>query len=202
MEELKELKELVKKELKEVGTKGLSSANLESTYKLTDILKDLLEIESEKKEMTQQQQGGSYGMLMPPPYMPPTYRGYGEGGYNERGGSGYNERGGGYNERGGGYNEGGYGEGYSARGGRGGGRSYNGYDNRMRDRIDRVIDGAEIYEYGRDRYQHGGSQEAMEEGLEKMMYAVCMLVETAMDAAQSPKEKEIIRKHIQKIKAL
>lgn len=182
MEELKELKELVTKELKEVGTKGLSSANLESTYKLADILKDLLEIESEKKEMAQQQ-GRGYGMSQ----MGPIYR------YEERGG--YGARGG-YNE--GGYNEGGYGE----RGGRSGGRSYNGYDNRMKDRIDRVIDGAEMYEYGRDRYQHGGSQEAMEEGLEKMMYAVCMLVETAMDAAQSPREKEIIRKHIQKIKTL
>lgn len=176
MEELKELKELVTKELKEVGTKGLSSANLESTYKLTDILKDLLEIESEKKEMTQRRDEG-YGM----PQMSPIYR------YEERGR---------YNERGG------YGEDYGARGGRGGGRSYNGYDNRMKDRIERVIDGAEMYEYGRDRYQHGGSQEAMEEGLEKMMYAVCMLVETAMDAAQSPREKEIIRKHLQKVKAL
>jgi hypothetical protein len=69
----------------------------------------------------------------------------------------------------------------------------------MKERVNRVIDGAEMYEYGRDRYQHGGSREAMEEGLEKMMYAICMLVEMAMDAAQTPKEKEIIRKHIQKI---
>lgn len=168
MEEFKQLKELVKKELKEVGNKGLSSSNLESTSKLVDILKDLEEIES----------GG---------YDERAYdaRSYNEGGYGTRGyrESGYNERS--YNERGG-----------------GGGRSYNGYDNRMKDRIDRVIDGAEMYEYGRDRYQHGGSHEAMEEGLEKMMYAVCMLVETAMDAAQSPREKEIIRKHIQKIRSL
>ena len=191
MEEFKELKELVKKELKEVGTKGLSSSNLESTYKLADILKDLMEIESEGKEMMSQ--GGNYGM--PRYMMEPMYGnqgGYGARGYNEGGyGAGYNERGG--------YNEGGYG----ARGSGGGrGRSYNGYDDRMRDRIDRMIDGAEMYEYGRDRYQHGGSHEAMEEGLEKMMYAVCMLIETAMDAAQSPKEKEIIRKHIQKIRSL
>lgn len=181
MEEFKELKELIKKELKEVGTKGLSSSNLESTYKLADILKDLMEIESEEKETMPQ--GGSYGM--PRYVMEPMYGN--QGGYGARG----------YNERGG-YNEGGYG----ARDGGGRGRSYNGYDERMRDRIDRMIDGAEMYEYGRDRYQHGGSREAMEEGLEKMMYAVCMLIETAMDAAQSPKEKEIIRKHIQKIRSI
>lgn len=189
MEEFKQLKELVKKELKEVGNKGLSSSNLESTSKLVDILKDLEEVESGERENMMQY--NNYGM---PPYMNGGM--YGEpGGYNNRG---YNERG--YGARG--YNEGGYNErSYNERGS-GGGRSYNGYDNRMRDRIDRVIDGAEMYEYGRDRYQHGGSHEAMEEGLEKMMYAVCMLVETAMDAAQSPKEKEIIRKHIQKIRSL
>lgn len=184
MEELKDLKELIKKELKEVGTKGLSSSNLESTSKLVDILKDLAEVESEKKEKMPQHD--NYGMPMPPPYMvPPMYGGPGEypRGYGMRG---YGE--GGYPDRG--YSEGGR------------GRSYNGYDNRMKDKIDRVIDGAEMYDYGRDRYQHGGSHEAMEEGLEKMMYAVCMLVETAMDAAQSPREKEIIRKHIQKIHSL
>lgn len=189
MEELKALKELVTKELKEVGNKGLTTANLESTYKLVDILKDLVEVESEEKEG--KYHGGGYSMQ---PQTPPMYGGQGNyeiRGYNERG---YNERG--YNE--GGYSTGGNSGGYSARGG----RSYNGYDNRMRDRIDRVIDGAEMYEYGRDRYQHGGSHEAMEEGLEKMMYAICMLVETAMDAAQSPKEKEIVRKHIQKLHSI
>jgi hypothetical protein len=187
MEELEKLKELVTKELKEVANKGLSSSNLESTYKLVDILKDLAEVESENKKGREMQGHDSYGMRMMPPMYPP---------YMES----PMPRDGGYRE--GGYREGGYGEGYGARGGRGGGRSYNGYDERMKDKIERMIDGAESYEYGRDRYQHGGSHEAMEEGLEKMMYAVCMLIETAMDAAQSPKEKEIIRKHIQKIRSL
>lgn len=197
MEEFKDLKELIKKELKEVANKGLSSSNLESTYKLVDILKDLTEVESESKEKYQNGQygqggqDGQYGMMdyrYVPQYMGSgAWRGYMEGDYNSRGYGmdGYRERGG-------------YGEQYNNQGG----RSYNGPDRRMRDRIERVIEGAEVYDYGRDRYQHGGSHEAMEEGLEKMMYAVCMLVETAMDAAQSPKEKEIIRKHIQKIKAL
>lgn len=183
MEELRALKDLVVKELKEVGNKGLTSSNLESTYKLIDILKDLVEVESEGQKMHQSGQYGGAQMY--------NQNGYGARGYNE---GGYNERS--YNE---GYNNGSYMGDYSARGN---GRSYNGYDNRMKDRINRVIDGAEMYEYGRDRYQHGGSHEAMEEGLEKMMYAICMLVETAMDAAQSPKEKEIVRKHIQKLHTL
>lgn len=38
--------------------------------------------------------------------------------------------------------------------------------------------------------------------LKKMMYAVCMFVESAMDFAESPEEKEIIRKHVQKLKNL
>ena len=224
MEELKQLKELIKKELKEVETKGLTSANLESTSKMVDILKDLEEVNLEGKEMEQYSQrynagrggygadqggynagqggynagqGQGYGMPQPmtyampmPMYMPPPpiYR---EGGYDEGGYGARRYREGGYNE--GGYNEGGYRE---------RGRSYNGNDERMKERIGRLIDGAERYEYGRERYQHGGSHEAMEEGLEKMMYAICVLVETAMDAAQSPKEKEIIRKHINKIKEL
>lgn len=177
MEDLKELKEAIKKELKEVGTKGITSSNLESTSKLVDMLKDLAEAES--MEGMDSQHRESYNMSRPQYMMSPSY--------NEPGGYSNQGYGGNYATRD-----------YPARGG----RSYNGYDQRMRDRIDRVIDGAEIYEYGRDRYQHGGSHESMEEGLEKMMYAVCMLVETAMDAAQSPREKEIIRKHIQKIKNL
>jgi hypothetical protein len=33
------------------------------------------------------------------------------------------------------------------------------------------------------------------------MYGVCMMVETAMDFAETPEEKEIIHKHIQKLKS-
>jgi hypothetical protein len=40
----------------------------------------------------------------------------------------------------------------------------------------------------------------MAEGLEKTMYAVCTLVESLMDSAETAEEKEIIRKHIEKIK--
>ena len=173
MEELEKLKELVTKEIKEVGNKGLSSSNLDSTFKLIDILKDITKIESELMEMKgghgeHETYGGRYMPPMYPPYMEPPYR---DGRRDE------------------------YPVPHDGRTG----RSYGGKDERMKDKINRVIDGAENYEYGRDRYQRGGSHEAMEEGLEKMMYAVCMLIETAMDAAQTPREKDIIRKHINKI---
>ena len=42
----------------------------------------------------------------------------------------------------------------------------------------------------------------MKEGLEKLMYGICMFVETVMDFAETPEEKEIIRKHIQKMKGI
>lgn len=97
-----------------------------------------------------------------------------------------NYRDGGYNARGN-YREGGYNEGY--------GRRYS----RMRDYMDRMMDGMDQYEYGKERYMHGGDDGRVMEGLEKLMYAMCMFVESAMDFAETPQEKEVIRKHIQKI---
>ena len=46
----------------------------------------------------------------------------------------------------------------------------------------------------------GGTQERMNEGLEKLMYATCVFIESMMDFAETPEEKEIIRRHIHKIK--
>ena len=82
---------------------------------------------------------------------------------------------------------------YGRRGG------YRGND-RFREHLNRVIDGADMYEYGRERYMEGGSEERIYDGLEKLMYAVCTFVESTMDFAESAEEKEIIRKHIQKLK--
>lgn len=70
---------------------------------------------------------------------------------------------------------------------------------RMREHMNRIADGMDEYEYGRDRYMHGGDDSRLNEGLEKIMYAICMFVESAMDFAETPHEKEIIRKHIQKL---
>ena len=58
MMEIEKLMENIKKELKEVGEKGLTNANLESTSKLVDMLKDLKEIESEGQE---EYRRGGYG---------------------------------------------------------------------------------------------------------------------------------------------
>ena len=138
-----------------------------------ELISKLTEIYKELSEIKQMEQGGQ-GM-----------QGYG-GNYANR-----NEyRDGRYNDRGySGYMESGYG-----RGGNGGR-----YSNRMREHMNYMMDGMDQYEYGKDRYQHGGDESRVYEGLEKLMYALCMFVESAMDFAETPQEREIIRKHVQKI---
>lgn len=162
----------VEKELKEIGEQGLNASNLDMAKKLVDIYKDLQEAE---------QLGGNYDM-----------RGYGKD-------DGYSNRGGDYQGRGRYYVE----DDYDNRGGYNnrGGSNYNGY-NRMKEHLDRINDGIEMYDYGRERYQHGDSEERVFEGLEKLMYAVCMFIESAMDFAETPQEKDIIRRHIQKISSM
>ena len=169
------LKEQIKKELTEIEQKGINASNLELISKLADIYKDLGEIEK--------MDGGGQEMQGYGRYRDGGYGTYRDGGYNARGN--YREGGGNYRE--GGYREGGYNEGY--------GRRYS----RMRDHMDRMMDGMDQYEYGKERYMHGGDDGRVMEGLEKIMYAICMFVETAMDFAETPQEKELIRKHIQKI---
>lgn len=177
---MEKLLEQVKKELGEIEAKGINASNIELIDKLVDIYKDLGEIKK-LEEGGQQMQEYS------------RYRESG-GGYRE----GYRD---GYSDSGGsGGNGGGYGE-YNRRGIPGSGRG-RGYSTRMRDHMDRMIDGMDQYEYGKDRYMHSGDDSRVVEGLEKLMYAMCMFVESAMDFAETPQEKEIIRKHIQKIKHL
>lgn len=166
------LMEQVKKELTEIEGKGINASNLELIGKLTNIYKDLSKIKNMEKE------GGSQKM--------PEYSRYREGG-------GYRE---GYRD---GYSDSGYRDGeYGRRGVPGSGRGrYNG--SRMRDHMERMMDGMDQYEYGKERYMLGGDDTRVMEGLEKLMYAMCMFVESAMDFADTPQEKEVIRKHIKKI---
>ena len=81
-----------------------------------------------------------------------------------------------------------------------------GTDHRTHDRLDRNIDrlmeGTDMYRAGRERYMAGGNKEQVLEGLENMMYAICSLVESGMDLAETAEEKEIIRKHIKKLQSL
>lgn len=177
---------IVKEELKNVEQQGLNPSNLETTYKLVDIAKDLYEIKEKEKE---QEEGGNM-------------RDYQDGGYSNynRGGrgNGYNA----YSGRGsyiGEYDEYNYGRRGVPGSGRGG---YRGNDSRMKEHLERIMDGAEMYDYGRERYMHGDSEQKIHEGLEKMMYAICMFIESTMDFAETPQEKEIVRKHIQKLKSM
>lgn len=82
--------------------------------------------------------------------------------------------------------------------------SYSNYrgNERMNRNIDRIKEGADMYWYGRERYNAGGNKEQMNESLENMMYAVCSLIESGMEIAETPEEKEIIRKHIRKLQSL
>ena len=160
--------ENVKKELKEIGEQGLSSENLEITSKLSEIYKNLVEAEEERGEMGRYNNYGTRGYRE-------IYRDYGDyngyrGDYGRRGVPGTGGR----------YRDG---ENYPA-------------PSRMREHLDRIADGTDMYEYGRGRYMHGGDEERM---YEKLMFGICMFVESAMDFAETPQEKEIIRKHIHKM---
>lgn len=157
---MQELKNKVKKELEGIGEKGLTSSNLETTYKLIDIYKDIVEIEGKErgdKEMYDAR-GGRYS----------DYDRYDD-----------------YNARGGRYND-----------------SYNHYpvDERTERYLKRMRDGMSDYNEGRSRYRSGDSDQRMIEGIEMTMSAIIGFVESLMDIAESPKEKEIVRRYVDKIK--
>lgn len=164
------LVENIKKELKEIEEQGLTSNNLDTVAKLTEILKDVEEI----KKM---EDGG-------------RRMDYRDGGYRDKGyrTDEYPRR---YR------NEDEYGRWMPPRYDRIG--PYRGNDPRMRDKIERIMEGVDMYEYGRDRYMHGDNDGRLYDGLEKLMYAICMFIESTMEFAETPQEKEIIRKHIQKL---
>ena len=174
---MEKLYENIKKELKEIEANGIDASNLETTSKLIDMLKNLSKIKEQEEEKDMR-----------------DYNNYGRDYRVERYDDDYR-----YNRD---YRDG-YENDYGRRGVPGSGRGhYTGNDNRMRDHLNRIYEGAEMYEYGRDRYQHGGNEERIYDGLEKLMYALCMFVESTMEFAETPQEKEIIRKHIQKLQKM
>lgn len=175
------LKNAVKKELDQIAEQGLTSTNLDTTFKLVDILKDIGEIEEDKKER------GEYGMRYPREgtrnvYMPI---------YRERGNYEYNGR-----MYGNEYMD----DGYGRMNGRGGGNYRHTPMEHLFDKLNRILEHMEEYIDGKDRYHAGAHPGHMTDGLEKTMYAVCTLVESLMDCAETPEEKETVRKHIEKIK--
>lgn len=168
------------KELKQIEEVGLNTNNVDNAYKLASIAKNIYKIKEYKEEAEMR------------------YSDYGRGGYND---NSYNAR----NYRSDRYRDGGntmYDD-YGRRGVPGSGRGgrYRG-DERMNDYLDRIMDSADMYMYGRERYRDSGDSERIVEGLEKLMYSVCTFVESMMDFAETPEEKEIVRKHIQKMKNL
>lgn len=171
----------IEQELKTFEEQGITSGNLGTIGELADIYKDLLEAEEKKKGR------GEYGMRYPREgtrnvYMP-IYRGRGDYEYNGRMyGNDYME------------------DGYGRMNGRGGGTYRHNPMEHLFDKLNRILEHMEEYIDGKDRYHAGAHQGHMAEGLEKTMYAVCTLVESLMDSAETAEEKEIIRKHIEKIK--
>ena len=163
--------ENVQREMKQIGEQGINANNIDVLYKLVDIEKDIYEIEEKQRK------GGKDSMM--------------RGGYMDRDPYGARTRG-----RDGRYVDGGR-DYYPMRDNYG---NRGGYDDRIYQHLDRIMEGADDYQYGRDRYRDSGSQDRMEEGLEKLMYALCVFIESMCDFAETPEEKEIIRKHVQKIK--
>lgn len=168
------LLEKVEKELEGIGEKGLSSSNLDTTYKLIDIYKDI----KESKYYESQTKEGNYDDRMRDSrerYMY-NYDRYGDS-YNR-----YDED----NRNSGKYRE----EKYSRRERLG---PMERYFVRLEDEVDN-------YNVSKNRYRNGGSQERVTEGMEMIMEAIHKFIECLSDYTETPQEKEIIRKHIDKMK--
>ena len=166
------LLEKVEAQLDNIADKGLSSSNLETAYKLIDIYKDIHEAKYYKTETEKEKGEGRY-----------EARRDGRGRYLEDSYDRYDR-----NDRGN----------SSGRG------SYNLYniDDRTQRQMERMREGMEYYDEGRGRYRGGDSEERMIDGIEMTMSAICNFVECLYDYAETSKEKEIIRKHIEKMKKL
>lgn len=95
---------------------------------------------------------------------------------------------------------------YDARGGRdsSGGRysHYYPWGDREERYFDRMREGMDNYSEGRGRYRDGSSQEKMIDGIELAMTALVSFVETLYDHAETTKEKDVIKEHIEKLKRI
>lgn len=78
------------------------------------------------------------------------------------------------------------------------------WDDRVERYFERIRDGIDDYSEGRDRYRDGDSQnrEQMIKGIEMAMSALVSFVETLYDHTETPREKDVIKEHIEKLRKL
>lgn len=159
----------VEKELETIADKGLTSGNLDTTYKLIDIYKDIKESEYYEKKSEE----GSYDAVRSRDARgrfrdSDKWRLYD---IDERRDDWDSERYGLYPR-----------------------------EERTSRHLERMRDGLNRYMVGKERYKDGDSGEKMLDGIEMTMGAICTMVEYLYDNAETSKEKEVIRKHIEKMK--
>ena len=75
-------------------------------------------------------------------------------------------------------------------------------DEREERYITRMREGLYNYDAGRMRYRDGGSKEKMIDGVDMAMGALVNFVEFMLDNVETSQEKEVIRKHIDKLKQI
>lgn len=86
-------------------------------------------------------------------------------------------------------------------------RDYNDYKNyplNERDEryFNRIKEGLFNYNEGKNRYRDGQSKEKMIDGVDMAMGALVNFVEYMMDNTETSQEKDVIRKHIEKLKKI
>lgn len=161
---MKELLRKVEKELENIGDKGITSSNLDTTFKLIDIYKDIQEACYYKNQNNEEEFYGARG---------------------NRGGNGR------YRDWDESYNRGDY-------------NTYRDYPLNERDEryFNRMREGLYSYNEGRNRYRDGQSKEKMIDGVDMAMGALVNFVEYMMDNTETSQEKDVIRKHIEKLKKI
>lgn len=75
-------------------------------------------------------------------------------------------------------------------------------DEREERYINRMREALYNYDEGRNRYRDGGSKEKMIDGVDMAMGALVNFVEFMLDNVETTQEKEVVRKHIEKLKKL
>lgn len=171
--------EQAKKEIKDIEEKGLNANNLQAAGELIDIVKDIYKIDKCEEEMERRYDRGyeKYGRYPQGDY----YRGYDDR-YGDYTYGGYRGTYGGYDDR--------------------RGRWSNAVEKPFEYMMEDIEDGVVTYHEGRGRMRYGAADDRALDGLEKMMRGISAMVEATMNMANTDQEKEIIKKHLQKIKSM